>query len=84
MLMENNGYKLKIEQRISTLEEKYRAIADDIAEIKSSLNNHITDISKQLIEIREEINKRPSWFVSGLVSLLVLLIGILLGILLPK
>ncbi len=82
--MKNNNYKLKIERRISVLEEKYKAIAQDIAEIKLSLNNHITDISKQLIEIRDAINKRPSWFITGLVSILVMLMGILLGIILSS
>lgn len=80
----NNNYKIKTESRLTALEEWAKAVTQDIGEIKTSLSNHITDITKQLIEIRDTINKRPSWFVSGLVSLLVLLIGILLGILLPK
>jgi len=47
----NNDYKIQLENRITSLEEKYKAIAQDIGDIKNQLSNHITDLNKQLQEM---------------------------------
>jgi len=79
---ENNEYKIQLENRLTSLEERYDAIAQDIGEIKNQLSNHITDLNKQLQEIRDAINRRPTWFTTGLVSALLMLLGVLIGIIL--
>jgi uncharacterized coiled-coil protein SlyX len=75
---------IKTENRITTLEEWRKACECDIKEIKETITNHIPTSIKELDTkidgIKEELNKRPSWFITALVSLLLMLVGTLLGI----
>lgn len=74
---ENN--KLRTEHRLTAVETAFAGFRDEIKdELKDIRENHLKGIYQKLEEIKDKINKRPSWVISGIITLLVALIVYLL------
>jgi hypothetical protein len=78
--MEDNGNgKIKLYERVATLEQCYKDLCEDFTEVKAQVTNHIPT---QLKEIKTEFNKcsvaqntKLNWILGIFVTILIALVG---------
>jgi len=79
---EQNGDKIKIHERLATLEQCYKHIDEDLVYIKRQVDNHLpTAISKLEKRVENYISRGKNQFIATLITLLILLIGVVIDIL---
>lgn len=68
-------------QKVDDLSARVEKIeTNHLPHIQKGLDDLSIKVENGFDDIMDKINKRPSWFITGLVSLLLMLVGTLLGI----
>lgn len=78
-LNENGKYKIETEKRISIIETCLEILTVDIKDIKLNVSNHVKSLTQDIKELQKKIDRRPDWFITGLLSLMGLLIGFIIN-----
>lgn len=71
----NNEKNSKQDVEIAVIKTEVSFIKKEISDIK---NNHLNSIYNSLNEIKDDLSRRPTWLITGVVSLLAALIAYLL------
>lgn len=59
-MQQSHSEEAKIENRLTRLETLYEGTSKDISYIKTSLNNHMTTMTKRIVDLETEMTKRWS------------------------
>jgi len=80
-----NGEKIKVHERIATLEQCYKYIKDELDHIRGQVDNHLPSaINRVDNKLDEYISKSKTRSIITLISILMLLLGTIINILISK